>query len=169
MTVAVAPPPAASQPAVAKPNQYVIQTGDNYSVLAKKFLGSTKHANLIAKANPGKDPRKLQVGMKINIPPAPPALKDAPVKGVDQGTTPAAPPDPTRKVSEAPPVPTDRAYQVKAGEGWHELAKRFLGDAKRWPELYELNRDRVPRNPEGLQEGAVIELPAGAKPSTRPS
>jgi nucleoid-associated protein YgaU len=172
--------PPASQPAAASHStQHVIQAGDSYSTLAKKYLGSSKYATLIARANPGKDPRKLQVGMKINIPPAPADAKkpaelahgSADSPGLPAGKSPGAQGSKTQtgksELSDTTPVPPDRAYQVKSGEGWHELAKRFLGDAKRWPELYELNRDRVPRNPEALREGTTIELPAGVKPTAR--
>jgi nucleoid-associated protein YgaU len=58
-----------------------------------------------------------------------------------------------------PSVPKDRAYTVKEGEGWSALAERYLGEGSRWPELYELNRERIPRNPNILPAGTVIELP----------
>jgi nucleoid-associated protein YgaU len=144
--------------------QHVIVAGDNYSTLAKKYLGSSKYAMLIARANPGKDPRKLQPGMKITIPPAPKeAVKTAAKPSAGAAPSGADVTAPTVAASPASKVDPAHAYTVKTGEGWHELARRFLGDARRWPELYELNRDRVPRNPEALRDGTVIEIPAGVK------
>jgi len=62
-----------------------------------------------------------------------------------------------------PSVPKDRAYMVEPDEGWIVLARRFLGDGNRWPELFELNRERVPNNPNKLPVGTVIELPKSVK------
>jgi nucleoid-associated protein YgaU len=158
----------ASQPAVAaaKPIQHVIQAGETYSALAEKYFGSARYVGLIVKANPGKDPRRLLVGSKINIPPAP---KDVASKSdgkpIAGGSAKLA-----RVPNEAAPaVPADRAYKVQPGESWNDIAAKFLGDQKRWPELYELNKDRVATNPASLRSGTVIELPAGVKSTTRPS
>lgn len=155
-------PPATTQPTTVKPLQHIIQAGDTYSSLAEKYLGNGKYSHLIAKANPGKDPRRLFVGARINIPPKP---ADAPGK-VSAASTKAV-----RVPSEpAAPVPTERAYKVKSGESWNDIAKRVYGDGKRWTELYEFNKDRVPTNPGALKAGMVIELPPDAKLSTsRPS
>ena len=133
---------------------HVIQSGDSFSSLAAKYLGHAKHASLIAKANPGVQPRRLRVGMRVKIPPAPLTPAQA-TSSVKQPTTPRK-----VKVSEPiPPVPAKHAYKVKPGEGWYDLSRRFLGDGTRWPELFELNRERVSHNPQLLRAGTVIELP----------
>jgi nucleoid-associated protein YgaU len=133
----------------------VIKPGDNYSALAKKYLGHAKYASLIAKANPGMLPRRLMVGAKVKIPNLPKP------SDVDTRRSSAAASPVHRLMAEpAPSVPKDRAYTVKEGEGWSSLAERYLGEGSRWPELFELNRERVPRNPNVLPAGTVIELPA---------
>jgi nucleoid-associated protein YgaU len=108
---------------------HVVQRGDTLSALAARYLGNARYAGKIIKANPGIQPRRLQVGMELKIP-------------TDVEQTDATQPS-----------------TIEAGEGWYDLAKRFLGDGSRWPELYEMNKDRVPRNPNILPEGTVIELP----------
>ncbi len=161
--LAIAPPPRVPEAT----KEHVIQSGETYSSLATKYFGSEKYAALIAKANPGKDARRLLVGAKIVIPPAPAATTTQPAPAV-AGTSIKK----LRVPSEAPvaPVPPDRAYKVQAGESWHDLAQRFLGDGNRWTELYELNRERVPRNPSGLRPGMTIELPNKvAAPTSKPS
>jgi len=150
---------------------HVVQAGDNFSTLAEKYLGNMKYASLIAKANPNVDPRKLKVGSKINVPPAPEAAATA------SPTPPAGParPSATPTLAKAEPIPAGRAYTVKDGERWYNLASRFLGKGERWTELYELNKERVPRNPNILPPGTVIELPkdanmnAAAAPTTKPA
>ncbi len=181
---AEAAPPAAG----AAPIMHTIAPGDTYSSLALKYLGSAKHANRISAANPDKDPRRLAVGTKIRIPAtaqagrevaaAPTGIHDrsptakpvpAPVSARPAGAVIPAPP------TAPPPIAKGREYRVQPGEGWFDLAQRFLGDGRRWPELYELNRERVARNPSQLRSGTVIELPegvtatgGGSASSTRP-
>ena len=43
-----------------------------------------------------------------------------------------------------------------------------FGDGNRWTELYELNKERVPRNPHGLRSGMLIEVPTKVA-TTKPS
>lgn len=173
---APAPTPAVAnaQPAATPPTEptkeHIIEIGDNFSLLAVKYYGNGKYANLIAKANPDKDPKRLKLGSKIKIPPAPVAAVASatpPVIATPAATTaqPLTAVTAPKKVAEPPPpVPADRAYKVQPGESWNDLGKKFLGDAQRWPELYELNKERVPRNPRNLRPGVTIEVPA-TKPS----
>lgn len=162
-----------------------MQVGDTFSSLAAKYFGHARHAGLIAKANPSVDPKKLRIGTKLTIPAAPEG--QAAMAGPSPTPSPTAAPtvraaggDPsvgtpiTRGVRVAP-VPADRAYTVQPNEGWYTLAERFLGDGKRWTELYELNKERVPHDPKAITPGTVIELPkeakvkAAAAPATRPT
>jgi len=133
---------------------HVIQPGDNYYALAKKYYGNVKHTSLIIEANPDKDPRKLLVGMKVKIPHLPNSSS-----GLDSGITAAGSPRQPRAIAEpVPSIPQGRAYEVKEGENWSILARRFYGDSSRWPELYELNRERVPQR-DRLLAGTIIEIP----------
>jgi len=141
---------------------HMIQAGDTFSALAQHYLGDAKYANLIARANPAMSPRRLLIGAKVKIPPAPVVASttrpagspsDGPVRLVSAGSR--------SRFGPAPVIPENRAYTVRAGEGWYKLAKRFLGSGNRWTELYELNKERVPLDPKRLPVGAVIELPIG--------
>jgi nucleoid-associated protein YgaU len=158
-TAEVAPAIGAAAPPVEPTKEHIIQVGETFSSLAIKYYGNAKYANLITKANPDRDPKHLNLGMKIKIPPAPVAAAPA-------GSAPATPAAiaSAKKVIELPPIPADRSYKVQQGESWNDLGKKFLGDGNRWPELYELNKERVPRNPHALRPGVTIEVPA-SKPS----
>ncbi len=58
-----------TQPAAhAGPRTHTIKKGDNYWDLAKQYYGQGIRFTDIQKANPGKDPKKLQVGDTIVIP-----------------------------------------------------------------------------------------------------
>ncbi len=153
-----------------------IKSGDTFSGLAIQYFGHAKYTSLISKANPDLDPRRLQLGAKVKIP-APPIASATTRPATGDSTAVMASPSPLTGPAvpgraavreQAPPVPADRAYTVKPGEGWSELAARFLGDGTRWPELYELNRERVARDPHGLQAGAVIEVPTMPTPAPQP-
>ncbi|MGE0376081.1 MAG: LysM peptidoglycan-binding domain-containing protein [Planctomycetaceae bacterium] len=49
-------------------------------------------------------------------------------------------------------------YKVCSGDTLSELAQRFLGSARRYPELYEANRD-VLSSPDSLRAGTVLRIP----------
>lgn len=61
--------------------------------------------------------------------------------------------------SWAPTASSGRSvYQVKPGDTLSTIAKRQLGSARRWPELYAMNRNRI-SNPRMIRAGQLISLP----------
>lgn len=52
-----------------------------------------------------------------------------------------------------------RTYVVQAGDSLSKIAKKILGDAKRWPEIYELNKDKI-SDPNLIYPGQELKLPA---------
>lgn len=168
---------AAEQPAdqraePARPKEHVVEAGDTFSGISLKYYHSAKYVNQLMKANPGKDPRRLYVGTKLVIPDIPEA-NQAQTK-VDAAARPASGSvsTPTRSriaqrnqldEFEVPPPDPARAYTVQPGEGWWDLAQRFMGDGRNYPELYEYNKERVGGDPHLLRAGTVIELPPHAK------
>lgn len=69
---------------------------------------------------------------------------------------------------QVPPAPAAAApvaagsHDVKAGDYLWKIAHEKLGDATRWPEIYALNRDVIGDNPNLLQPGQKLRLPAPA-------
>jgi nucleoid-associated protein YgaU len=53
-----------------------------------------------------------------------------------------------------------RHYQIRKGDTWYKLAAKFMGDSRRWQELYALNDDILP-NAAKLRTGVKIRIPAG--------
>jgi len=51
-----------------------------------------------------------------------------------------------------------RSYTVKAGDSLSKIAKQELGDASKWPSIYEANRDKI-SNPDLIHPGQVLTLP----------
>ncbi len=64
--------------------------------------------------------------------------------------------------SEAMPeevaMPTYESYTVKGGDSLSKIAKKHYGDAMKWKDIYEANRDIV-KNPDLIQIGWVLKLP----------
>ncbi|MBI4578567.1 MAG: LysM peptidoglycan-binding domain-containing protein, partial [Planctomycetes bacterium] len=158
------PPAAAASASTGATKVHVIKPGDTYTALAVKYLGHAKYASLIAKANPGKDPNRLYVGAKINIPEPPAGAAVATDTAPGRSTTAERAASRFRKETEiVPPPDPSHAYTVQPGEGWYEVARKFLGDGAQYPRLYELNKERVGGDPRVLPAGTVIELPKDAK------
>ncbi len=50
-------------------------------------------------------------------------------------------------------------YTVESGDSLSAIADDKLGDAKRWKEIYEANKDVIGDNPDMLQPGMELEIP----------
>ena len=58
----------------------------------------------------------------------------------------------------APAAPAARTYTVVAGDSLSKIAKKLLGNANRWREIHELNKDLV-KNPDLIHPGQVLKIP----------
>jgi nucleoid-associated protein YgaU len=57
-------------------------------------------------------------------------------------------------------VPTKtKTYTVDSGDNLSAIAKQELGDANRWREIYELNKEVIGKNPDLIQPGMELKLP----------
>ena len=51
-----------------------------------------------------------------------------------------------------------RTYTVEKGDSLSKIAQRLLGDANRWREIFDANRDQI-RDPDLIHPGQVLKLP----------
>jgi nucleoid-associated protein YgaU len=67
--------------------------------------------------------------------------------------------------STAPVVapPAAQTYTVVSGDSLSKIAKKRYGNANRWREIFDANRDQLD-NPDLIQPGQVLKLPADADP-----
>lgn len=72
------------------PRSYVIQPGDRLETISRQFYGAGRHWRRIVEANPGLDPRRLNIGRRIVIP-APPERPPT-----DRGPEPDTGPEPPK-------------------------------------------------------------------------
>ena len=62
-------------------------------------------------------------------------------------------------VSSAPA--TVQTYTVVAGDNLSKIAKHVYGNANRWHEIFDANRDQI-SNPDLIRAGQVLKIPAAA-------
>ena len=62
-----------------------------------------------------------------------------------------------REPSSAPPG--TRAYVVQPGDTIYDIARSELGSAKRWTEIYQLNRDVLGKQADYITPGMRLFLP----------
>ena len=138
---------------------YTIKEGDFLITIAEAEYGDGSLWSLIKEANPGLDENRLKIGQQIKIPARPETSRRP------SGTTPPA----TRgENTAAPTTPANKAatgratYVVESGDTLVKIARKVLGDGKRWREIYELNKDKL-ESPDVVQAGWELKLPAGSK------
>lgn len=51
-----------------------------------------------------------------------------------------------------------QTYTVVSGDSLSKIAKRFYGNANRWREIFEANRDQI-SNPDLIRPGQVLKIP----------
>ena len=59
--------------------------------------------------------------------------------------------------STAPPASS--TYTVKSGDSLSHIAKHLYGDASKWHQIYDANRDKI-KNPDLIQPGWVLTIPS---------
>jgi len=62
-----------------------------------------------------------------------------------------------------------KTYTVQEGETLFDIARRQLGKASRWVEIYDLNRTRLGKQMEGFRPGITLILPQAESAATAPS
>jgi len=138
-------PPVLTTPA-APVREHVVQAGDTFSSLAIEYYGSQRHTQFLIAANPQvTNPNLLKIGTKLKVP----ALTASTV-----GASPAG----TAQAGRSAQTPGPNQYLIREGDTFYSIAQAKLGDARRWPQLYEINKDLFPEGPEAIRPGVVIQL-----------
>jgi len=156
------------------PKEYVVSTGDNLAVIAKKFYGDEEgnrrvNIDLIFKANEGtlKSPDMVKIGQKLRIPALPNTPK-APeqasifpkslverVKSIGLRKVPAGKVMSAEKVTPA----SGRYYVAKEGDSLWKIAADQLGKGSRYVEIFTLNND-IMKDATNVVPGMRLRMPA---------
>ena len=118
--------------------EYEIKEGDYFEKIAQEWFGDRSRVSEIGLANPLLDPRRLQPGQIIRLPP-----KDAPRPVV------------------VDPVLADgvRMHVVRSGETLSDIALAAYGKSSRWKEIYEANKDLIGADSGKLEPGMELVIP----------
>jgi LysM repeat protein len=148
--------------------EYVVKSGDSFSRIARVQLGAELRWREIAALNPKVDPRSLDVGQKLILPGG---AQGAPTSGMiadyapakTSTPTPAKPSSASSATSSAPKkvekaAASNRACVVQKGDTLRSIARRELGDERRWKEIASANPGVDPNK---LAIGARLKLPKG--------
>ena len=148
---AVAPAPA---PAPGAPGVYVVQDGDIFGRIAQKHGVSQK---ALLDANPGlKDPNRIQIGQKLNVPPRGTGIgATAPKK---TGAKKAA----KKKAATLPPKAGYTVYVVQEGDILGRIANRNKTTVKALQEANGI------ADPTKLRAGTPIYVPSASAPAPAP-
>jgi nucleoid-associated protein YgaU len=138
---------------------YRVKIGDTLPDIAKALLhDETRWPELYAynRNALGDDPSQLNAGVKLELPPEGFCISSAEREAIIEaakGKLPAAPPP-----AGTPVAPPD-SYTARPGDSLSAIAKKLLGSASKWPELYEYNKDVIGENPNDLGIGDELKLP----------
>jgi nucleoid-associated protein YgaU len=65
--------------------------------------------------------------------------------------------------STAPVVmPAPQTHTVASGDNLSKIAKKFYGNANRWREIFNANRDQLD-NPDLIKPGQILKIPTASK------
>ncbi len=156
-----APTPPVTKTPPAGRSEYVVQRGDSLSRIARTQLGAESRWQEIAALNPRIDPMSLPVGQTIVLPEGAAKVSKGPATlNTQQAVQAKAPP------SKKPTTPavakkssSSRSCTVQKGDTLRSIARRELGDEKRWKEIAGVNPGLDPAK---LAIGQRLKLPASA-------
>ncbi len=143
--------------------KYTVVRGDTLSGIATAHYGSGSTAviNALFDANRSalSSPDLLPLGVELILPVI--DRYGSPSSG--KPTRVADTPKPRRPPSQDtnPKRTRFRWYQIKKNDRYVSIARRELGTASRWREIYELNKDKFP-DPQRIREGVRIKLPTAS-------
>jgi nucleoid-associated protein YgaU len=171
-----APAPAITTPAVSAPaafpldvsaapvaavRPYVVAPNDSFWSIAEKMYGDGSYYRALYAFNSDRYPHAedVRTGSVIDVPPTNVLKAKFPeLVGADGGAVPAGGESPAMTGRAGVPVAA-RTYVVQEGDTLFDIARRQLGKASYWSEIYNLNRAVLGENLERLQPGTELMLP----------
>jgi len=154
-----------SAPPAESVRTHVVKSGETIAGLARKYYGSERFTAMILNANKQyNDPRRIPVGARLIIPPAPEA--SSPTIAAPNAV-PAGARTGSGTTAEVPPVrqpANTKPYTVKAGDTWRGIAARTMGSESRYLELFEMNKRTALETVQSriLRPGEIIYVPVSA-------
>lgn len=136
-----------------------VSDGDTLSSLALRYLGRSDryHELYLANQHVLSSPDVLPIGSVLTIPP--PESQAAPLSPGPMVDIPVEKLRAARGASiKATPTAAAQSYRVQAQDTLSSIARQFYGDATRYRDVLEANRDKL-QHPEDLREGMTLIIP----------
>jgi nucleoid-associated protein YgaU len=157
-TMPIAASPSNSSPAAT----HVFAEGDNFWTIAAAAYGDGAYYRALFAYNGDryKHAEDLQAGDVIDTPPVEVLRSKYPelCPASGSGTTPASANLPMGRPQQAQTAAA-RTYVVQEGDTLFEIARRELGKASLWSDIYALNRAVLGENLTRLEPGTTLQLP----------
>lgn len=145
------------------PKVYTVRNGDNYWTISRKAYGTARYFRALDAYNRHRisDPKKMRPGMKVLVPPLKVLQHRFPKlcgggKRAGSADFVAHRPAGFFRTADGRPM-----YRVGKSDTLGQIARRHLGRASRWIQIYQMNRERI-TNPNRLKIGTELRLPADA-------
>ncbi len=155
----VAPAPITVDDVRTEDGQYVIQPNDSYWKISERLYGCGAYFKALAEHNRERFPQqnRLEVGATLSAPNREELEKDYP------GLCPKAD-HRDAMINRMQTVSTragygGRKYTVEEGDTLYDIARYELGQASRWAEIYDMNRDVIGKDYHLLAPGMQLVLP----------
>jgi nucleoid-associated protein YgaU len=154
-----APQPIQNDRSTDSARNYAVAASDTYWTIAKEAYGSGAYFKAIYEHNRRRlnNASALRPGMQLTLPD----------KATLERLYPTLCPRPQRVAAAATArrasatlTANGREHVVSDGDTLYDVARRRLGNAKRWAEIYELNRDVIGAASDRLEPGTQLVLPA---------
>jgi len=143
-----------------RPEVYVVARGDTLGHISTKVYGTCRKWKLIQQANSGIDPCALRVGTPLVIPrDEPTAVAQRDEESDSARAVDTALREVRRFVADREVAAPHSPYTVSRGDTLWSISRKHFGTSARWKDIYELNRDALPR-PDAMRAGQVIRVPA---------
>ncbi|MCE9606512.1 MAG: LysM peptidoglycan-binding domain-containing protein [Planctomycetia bacterium] len=150
---------ASALPAV-KNTPYVVTPDDNFWNISRKVYGDGSYYRALFAYNSDRYPHAedVRAGSVLDVPPAEVLKQRYPELVSGAVAADGRPTDNALAGGRAAAAPA-ATYTVREGDTLFDIARRQLGKAGRWTELYELNRQTLGDNLENLRPGTQLVLP----------
>lgn len=118
---------------------HTVAAGETFDTIAAKYYGKRGMGNVIARANPFADPRRLKPGRVLKVPKDP---------GNIQG------------IEVTPESAEERIVVVQPGDTLSSISKAAFGTVNMADAIFDANRDTL-SSPDDLSVGQRLRLPKG--------
>lgn len=150
---------------------YVVQANDSFATISKKLYGTEAYFQALHEYNRERfpNPDQLLLGDEIAAPDVAVLRKTFPQFCPKPRNAPAERRGGTMLLTSQPDAARGgRPYLVAEGDTLFDIAKRELGKASRWKEIYELNQDQLGEDFNYLSPGMELRLPGDRGPKPDP-